>query len=114
MGKVERRRRRRQTALVAQDVLDIFGADVAGAHHLGDGAGALRFAEQLDEQDQALRLARERAVRGGEDLEVAGAGFAQAVEAGRQPARGARLVLERSALVAGLFYVPPAAPPRTR
>jgi len=46
---------------VAQDVLDVLGADVPGGHYLGHRALRGGIAEQLDEEDEALRLARERA-----------------------------------------------------
>ena len=42
---------RDETPLVAHDVLDVLGADVAGLHDLTDGAGGGDRAEDLDEED---------------------------------------------------------------
>src|SRR4051812_16162782 len=78
---------------------------MAGGHHLSDGALGRRLAEQLDEEDEPLLLAGQRAAGRGENLEVAGARFAEASDARRQCSGSARLVLEGRALVARVLDV---------
>ena len=51
---------RSEAALVAQDVLDVLGADVAGLHDLGDGALGGGGAEELDEEGEPEGLAMDR------------------------------------------------------
>src|SRR5262249_23359302 len=73
-------RRRDEALLVAQDVLDVFGADVAGGHDFGDGVTGRGLTEELDEKDEPLDFALNGALASSEGFEVSDAGVAQADE----------------------------------
>jgi hypothetical protein len=89
-----------EPALVAQDVLDVLGADMAGLHHLGDRACDGGGPEQLDEQGESDDFMMDGSRSRGEELEVGLAGLGQRGESGRQRAGGgARLVIQQRLLV---------------
>jgi hypothetical protein len=96
-----------ETALVAKDVFDVPGADVAGLHDLRDGADGRGGPEQLDEQGESDDFLVDGARAGGEELEVRPSGVGEGRECGRQRAGGgARLVIEQGLLVRGVLTPP--------
>ncbi len=66
VAEAQGRRLRGEPTLVAEHVLDVLGADVAGLHDLGDGALGCGGPEQLDEEGEPKGLAMDRAAPCGE------------------------------------------------
>jgi hypothetical protein len=111
VAETERWCRRGQPLLVAKDVLDILGADVASSHDLVHRRSGDALAKELDEKSQPDQLALERTSAGGEYLEVADAGFAEADERrGQRIGSRTWLVGEESLLVRGMLDVLASAP----
>jgi hypothetical protein len=84
VAEVQGRGARSETSLVAQDVLDILGADVAGVHDLVNGTAGGGVAKQLDQEGQAHAFSAKRARASSQDFEVVDADSAEADQAGRQ------------------------------
>ena len=68
---------------MAQNVLDILGADVPGSHDLFDRARDSRLSEELDQESEADAFAIYGARASREDPEVVAADRAEACKGGR-------------------------------
>ena len=102
----QRRGHRGELTSVTQDVFDVFGTDMSGAHHHVDGGAEVLADEDFGEEDQAGQLFANRAGAGSDDLQVVTSHLAELAEPrGQSITSGSRLHGLGGASVSWIFDV---------